>query len=234
MPFAWASVIGKMTRSLSSSSGSEDHLDVVADWAGNEQLRTFGTDARRAVGSTATLPSAAMVPDRNVSDEICPSPTARRLKMNRQPFSGAPVWSGCRTMLGLNKADASNEYSWRKYAPIRRRCVLFSSACGSSAVFHFCGARLEDIEQIPVTTFEILEHLAQLLRGGFGIEPKNPVDDMIGPDLVGGIEVSGLSRRFEGPDDDPGRSPGADTRSGDSRIGIETMRLPGVVRGAIE
>ena len=32
------------------------------------------------------LPSAAMVPDRNVSDVICPSPTARRLKMNRQPF----------------------------------------------------------------------------------------------------------------------------------------------------
>ena len=36
-------------------------------------------------GSTATLPSAAMVPDRKVSDEICPSPTARRLKINRQP-----------------------------------------------------------------------------------------------------------------------------------------------------
>jgi hypothetical protein len=52
-----------------------------------------------------------MVPDRNVSDEMCPSPTARRLRMNRQPFAGAPDWSGCRTMLGLNKADASNEYS---------------------------------------------------------------------------------------------------------------------------
>jgi len=31
------------------------------------------------------------------------------------------------------------------------------------------------------------------------------VDDMIGPDLVRWIEVSGLSRRLEGPDDDPGR-----------------------------
>jgi hypothetical protein len=31
--------------------------------------------------------------------------------MNRQPFSGVLDWSGCRTILGLNKADASNEYS---------------------------------------------------------------------------------------------------------------------------
>ena len=36
-------------------------------------------------------------------------------------------------MLGLNRADASNEYSLRKYAPIRRRCVLFNSGCGSNA-----------------------------------------------------------------------------------------------------
>ncbi len=70
---------------------------------------------------------------KSAGDYLCPSPTARRLKMKRQPFSGAPVWSGCRTMLGLNKADASNEYSLRKYAPIRRRCVSFNLACGSSA-----------------------------------------------------------------------------------------------------
>src|ERR1700722_18543675 len=36
-------------------------------------------------------------------------------------------------MLGLNKADASNEYSLRKYAPIRRRCVSLNSVWGSSA-----------------------------------------------------------------------------------------------------
>ena len=28
--------------------------------------------------------------------------------------AAAPDWSGCRTMLGLNKADASKEYSCRK------------------------------------------------------------------------------------------------------------------------
>ena len=75
------------------------------------------------------------------------------LKMNRQPF--VLDWSGCRTMLGLNKADASNEYSW--------------------------------------------------LRGSCCIELKNSADDMVGPSLIGWVEVSGFSRRFEGSDDNPGR-----------------------------
>jgi hypothetical protein len=72
-------------------------------------------------------------------------------------------------------------------------------------LFHLSGARLEDIEQVPVTTFEIFEHIRQLSRGSFGIEAKNSVDDMIGPDLIGWVEVTGLRRRFERPDDDPGR-----------------------------
>ena len=72
-------------------------------------------------------------------------------------------------------------------------------------LFHLRSAGLEEIEQIPVTTFEIFEHVAQLLRGSFGIEPKYPVDNMIGPDLIGRVEVARLSRRLEGPDDDPSR-----------------------------
>jgi hypothetical protein len=72
-------------------------------------------------------------------------------------------------------------------------------------MFHIRGSRLEDIEQIPMTTLEIFEHFAQLLRGNFDIEPKNPADDMIGPDLVGWVEVAGFGRRFEGPDDNSGR-----------------------------
>jgi hypothetical protein len=54
-------------------------------------------------------------------------------------------------------------------------------------LFHIRSARLEDIKQIPMTTLEIFEHFAQLLRGNFDIEPKNPADDMIGPDLVVGL-----------------------------------------------
>lgn len=72
-------------------------------------------------------------------------------------------------------------------------------------LFHIRSARLEDIDQIPVTTFEILEHVRQLLRGSVGIEPKNSLDDVIGPDLIGRVEVARFSRRLEGPDDDPGR-----------------------------
>ena len=72
-------------------------------------------------------------------------------------------------------------------------------------VLHLGGARFENVEQVPVAAFEVFKHLAQLLRGGFGIEPKHPVDDMIGADLVRRVEVARLSRRFEGPDDDPGR-----------------------------
>ena len=56
-----------------------------------------------------------------------------------------------------------------------------------------------------MTTFEIFEHVAQLLRGSFRIEPKNSADDMIGSDLIRWIKVPGFNRRFEGPDDDPGR-----------------------------
>jgi len=73
-----------------------------------------GLDASLDVGSTARLPSAAMAPARNVSDDTCPSPTARRLRMKRSAPSGIPDWSGCGTMLGLNNAEASKEYSLRK------------------------------------------------------------------------------------------------------------------------
>ena len=72
-------------------------------------------------------------------------------------------------------------------------------------LLHIRSARLENIEQIPVTTFEIIEHVFQLSRGRFGIEPKDPLDDMVGPDLIGWVEVAGFSRRFERPDDDSGR-----------------------------
>lgn len=72
-------------------------------------------------------------------------------------------------------------------------------------VLHICRARLENIDQISVTAFEIVEHIAQLLCGGFGIEPKYPANDMIGPNLIDGVEVSWLRCRFEGSDDDPRR-----------------------------
>ena len=37
------------------------------------------------------------------------------------------------------------------------------------------------IDQIAMTTVEILQDIAQLLRGSSHIEPKYPTDDMVGP-----------------------------------------------------
>ena len=71
--------------------------------------------------------------------------------------------------------------------------------------FHVRGARLEDIDQISVASFEIFKHVVQLLRGGFGIEPKYSANDMIGPDLIGRVEVSGFSCRLERSHDDSRR-----------------------------
>ena len=108
-------------------------------------------------------------------------------------------------MLGLNKAEASNEYSLEKISPDQATLRLIQLSMWFERVLHFGGARFKNVEQVPVATFEVFEHLAQLLRASFGIEPKHPVNDMIGADLVSRVEVSRLSRRLEGPDDDPGR-----------------------------
>jgi hypothetical protein len=56
-----------------------------------------------------------------------------------------------------------------------------------------------------MAAFEVFEHVAQLLRGRIGIEPEHPAYDMIGPNLIGWIEVSGFRCRFERSHDDPGR-----------------------------
>jgi hypothetical protein len=37
---------------------------------------------------------------------------------------------------------------------------------------HLDGAPLEDLEQVPMPTFEVLEHVGQLLLGGMGARPK--------------------------------------------------------------
>src|SRR5208283_5522159 len=55
-----------------------------------------------------------MTPARNVMEEMCPSPVARKLRMKRKAPAGKPVWSGSGTMEGLNRAADSNEYSARK------------------------------------------------------------------------------------------------------------------------
>src|SRR5207248_8010624 len=64
-------------------------------------------------------------------------------------------------------------------------------------ILHVCGAPLENIEQVSMAAFKVFEDVGQLLLGSTGIEPKNPANDMVGPNLGGWIEVPGFSRRFE-------------------------------------
>ncbi len=92
-----------------------------------------------------------------------------------------------------------------KIGPDQSTLRLAQWRMGVERILHVGGTRLENFKQVSVPALEILQHLAQLLRGRFGVEPKHPANDMVGTDLVGRVEVSGLSRWLEGPYDDPRR-----------------------------
>ena len=85
-------------------------------------LGTCSGAVTNRVGSSMRMRfSASTVPLRNVIDEMCPSPVARRLSTNRREPSSSPDWSGCQTIDGLNSAADSSAYSWVKYEPISIR-----------------------------------------------------------------------------------------------------------------
>ena len=72
------------------------------------------------------------------------------------------------------------------------------------SLFHLRGAAFEYIEKIAMPAFKIFEHVAQLLQAGFGIELKYPVYYVVGPGLIGWVEIPRFSRRLERTHDDPG------------------------------
>ena len=69
---------------------------------------------------------------------------------------------------------------------------------------HLGRTHLEDLEQVPMAAFEVLEHVGQLLLGGIGVKVQNSTDNVIGARLVGGPEIPGLGRRLERSHHDPG------------------------------
>jgi hypothetical protein len=93
----------------------------------------------------------------------------------------------------------------KKICPDQAALCLIQDGMRLQRLFHLGGAGLEDLQQVPVTAFKVFQHLGQLPRCSPDLEPENSADDMIGPGLIGRVEVSGLSRRFEGSDDDPRR-----------------------------
>jgi hypothetical protein len=63
--------------------------------------------------------------------------------------------------------------------------------------FHFVCAGLERLQQVAMPTLKILQHLRQLIGGGFCTEPQNAINDMVGACLVSGIEIARFCRRLE-------------------------------------
>jgi hypothetical protein len=75
-----------------------------------------------------------------------------------------------------------------------------SSGVAFCSIAHAAPARLP---QIPVPPLEGIEHVAQLLFGSLGIETKHSANNIIGPNLIGGVEISRFCCRFERSNENP-------------------------------
>jgi hypothetical protein len=71
-------------------------------------------------------------------------------------------------------------------------------------IFHFGGSGFKDLKQIAMPAFEVLKDVGELAGGRVGIEGQDPIDDMVRPGFVGGIEVARFGRRLERPHDHSG------------------------------
>jgi hypothetical protein len=71
-------------------------------------------------------------------------------------------------------------------------------------IFHFGGACFKDLKQIAMPTLEVLKDVGELAGGRIGSEGQDPVDDMVRPGFIGGIEVARFGRRLERPHDHSG------------------------------
>lgn len=82
---------------------------------------------------------------------------------------------------------------------------LRENSMRGKGVFHFVGTRLECLQKVAVATLEILKNIGQLVGRHLGIERQDPVDDMVRPRPVDGVEVPRLGRRPERAHDHPRR-----------------------------
>src|SRR5208282_6728481 len=72
-------------------------------------------------------------------------------------------------------------------------------------VFHFVRTRLERPQQVAVPALKILKNFGKLIARRRGVEPKDPVDDMVRPALVRGVEIPRFDRWLERAHNDPRR-----------------------------
>ena len=82
---------------------------------------------------------------------------------------------------------------------------LGERSMSSKGAFHFVGARLEDLQQVAVATFEILEDIGQLAGRRLGVKRQDPLNDMVRTRLVRGVEVARLGCWLERAYDHPRR-----------------------------
>ena len=179
MPFDWASVIGKITRSLSSSSGLKTTSIVVAVrprrpasnlWDRRETRgRIDGDAAVRGDGAGPERQRRNMPFADGAKAQDEPAAILRRAGLVGMP-DDARIEQGRRLERILVQKIGADQPALR----------LVQYGMRLERLLHLGGARLEDVEQVPVAAFEVLQHFGQLPRGGFGLEPKNPVDDMVG------------------------------------------------------
>ncbi len=84
------------------------------------------------------------------------------------------------------------------------RCIFGKSAVRREGFFHFVGTELKRLQQVAVPALEVLQHIRQLAGRGLRVERENALDDMIGPRLVGRVEISRFGRRLERAHDHAG------------------------------
>ena len=70
---------------------------------------------------------------------------------------------------------------------------------------HFVRTRLERPQQMAVPALKILKNFGQLVVRRLGIEPKDPLDDMVRPRFVRGIEIPRFGCGLVRAHDDSGR-----------------------------
>ena len=125
--------------------------------------------------------------------------------MNRQLPAAAPDWPGvphdARIEQGRRLERVLVQEIRADQIPLRFR----KNRMRLQRPLHLDGTPLEDLEQVPMATFEVFQYVGKLLFSAIGVEAQYSTDDVIGARLVGGLEIPGLRRWLERPHHDPGR-----------------------------
>src|SRR6266436_252580 len=102
---------------------------------------------------------------------------------------------GVRDDAGIKQGGGFERIFAEKISTDQLALALRKAPVRCEGFLHLLGTSLEPLQQVTMPAKEIVEDIRELRRNGLGIECKNPVDNVIGAHLVGGVEIAGLSRR---------------------------------------